>query len=152
MLESHDQFRRRLEITHQEQFRVLDATIALGDTFVAATKGRNASGQFDRMLFIVFGRMYNSLLAASILLRFGYGAEAGILTRTFFEGFFNIRYLFNHDESEREGLAERFFAYQYAARYLTITNMARAGVKLPRRAVKDARRDWQTHWKDKYGW
>ncbi len=152
MLEQYDQFRHCLEKTHSKQFHILETTIALGDAFVAATNGRDTQGDLDRMLFIIFGRMYNSLSAAAILLRFGYGVEAGVLTRTFFEGFFNIRYILSQPDSVREVFAERFFAYQYAARYLTTVSMARAGEKLPKRAVMDARREWRERWVAKYGW
>ena len=145
-------FLGRLHRNHAEQFRLLEATIELGDTFISATHGGEGNTDVTHMLYIIFSRMYNNITAASILLKQGYGVESGMLTRGFLEGFFNFCYVTSATENERSTLAARFFAYQWVARYFKLQNIRKAGGQVPNRMFQEVKANWKEHWVNQYGW
>ncbi len=150
--EGHMLFLRRLHAYHARAFAVLDAAIRLGDEFVDATHGTTGSGDVEKVLRILFGRMYNTLTATATLLKLGYGVEAGMLTRAFLESFFNVCYIASAAEADRAKLARRFLDYQWVAQYLNLRNLAKAEAKLPKGALRRAKQEWKDNWVNKYGW
>ncbi len=149
---ANDLFLRRLHAKHETAYKALDAALSLGDAFITATRGMSEESKVTRALFVIFGRLYNSLTTATILLKAGYGVEGGMLTRAFLEAFFNVRYIVNAPEAERAKLADRFFAYIWAADYMNVKARAQAGAKLREGEMREAKEGWKKYWKQHYGW
>lgn len=145
-------FHRRLQARYARAFSALDATVKLGDDFVAATQGLDLGGAGNRALNIIFARMYTNFEAAAVLLKQGFGVEGGMLTRAFLEGFFNFRYVVSIPEPGRAALAERFFRYGVAARFMNLRTIAKAGGNLPKGELRRAKQEWKDEWVKHYGW
>ncbi len=146
------QYPKMLRSKYPEGFAVLDAALKLGDDFMVATQGSPMDTPTRAVVSTLFARLYNLLGASTILLEEGYGIEAGALTRSLIEHFFDVCYLANRGGANPDALAQRFIDYQHVARYLTIKNAKEAGMTLKPKEYEEAERKRQRHWDKSYGW
>jgi hypothetical protein len=146
------QYAPQIRAKHSAAFAALDATLRLGDDFMAATRGQVQNTPTHAVVRTVFTRLYNLLAAATILLEEGYGIEAGALTRSFLEYVFDACYLVQQGGANPGALAQRFIDYQYVARYLTVKNAKDAGMTLRPREFQLAEQDCKQYWDSKYQW
>lgn len=146
-----------LAAKYAEQFSLLHACIRLGDEYMAAASKGTLDTASKAILNTIFTRIYNNLCAITLVLEEGYGVEAGMLTRGFIEGFFDVCYIVNYrdltrPEIDADYLAQRYVRYQHVAHFLSVEQAVKAGMSVRPDELADAELERQREWDTHYGW
>lgn len=106
------EIRQLLQVRYQQFFTTLDRSISLADKALESVVGPVVNTSTAAVSLTIFARMYNTSLAARLLLHEGFGIQAGMLARSILEDYINLHYITENKNIHPDELSRRYIAYQ----------------------------------------